>query len=141
MSRAWAHCSGVLGIAVTLVADAVLFFFVLVRMPDADVTLRIGIRGALLAAVGFELLKIIGTYTVAASASSATAGPFAEPARGAGVDPAGEPLDAVQCRLDGRGHARRTRCRRRPCRCVATTRQRPWTRQAPRSRRRPSGQR
>jgi membrane protein len=68
---------GVLGIAVTLVADAVLFFFVLVRMPDVDVPLRIGIRGALLAALGFEVLKIVGTYTVAASAQSATAGPFA----------------------------------------------------------------
>ncbi len=68
---------GLVGVAVTLAADAVMFFFVLVRMPAAEVSVRIGIRGALLAAVGFELLKIIGTYTVAASAHSATAGPFA----------------------------------------------------------------
>ena len=54
-----------------------MFFFVLVRLPQVDVPLRIGLRGALLAAVGFEILKIVGTYTIAASASSATAGPFA----------------------------------------------------------------
>jgi membrane protein len=68
---------GVIGIVITLAADAVLFFFVLVRLPEVDVPARIGIRGALLAAVGFEILKIVGTYTVAATAHSATAGPFA----------------------------------------------------------------
>jgi membrane protein len=68
---------GVIGIAVALVADAVIFFLVLVRLPQVDVPLRIGIRGSLLAAVGFEILKIVGTFTVAASSSSATLGPFA----------------------------------------------------------------
>lgn len=68
---------GVIGIAVTLAADAVLFFFVLVRLPNVTVPLRVGVRGATLAAAGFEVLKIVGTYTVAASSSSATAGPFA----------------------------------------------------------------
>ncbi len=69
---------GVIGIAVALAADAVMFFFVLTRLPEATVHVRVGIRGAILAAVGFEILKIVGTYTVAASASnSATAGPFA----------------------------------------------------------------
>jgi len=38
---------------------------------------RLRIRGALLAAVGFEILKIVGTYTVAATAHSPTYGPFA----------------------------------------------------------------
>jgi membrane protein len=68
---------GVIGIAVALAADAVMFFFVLTRLPEAEVHVRVGIRGASLAAVGFEILKIVGTYTVAASAQSATAGPFA----------------------------------------------------------------
>ena len=68
---------GVIGIAVALAADAVMFFFVLTRLPEAEVHVRVGIRGAILAAVGFEILKIVGTYTVAASAQSATAGPFA----------------------------------------------------------------
>ena len=68
---------GIIGIAVALAGDAVLFFLVLVRMPQVDVPVRIGIQGSVLAAVGFEILKIVGTYTVAASSSSATAGPFA----------------------------------------------------------------
>ena len=68
---------GVIGIAVALAADAVMFFFVLTRLPEAEVDVRVGVRGAILAAVGFEILKIVGTYTVAASAHSATAGPFA----------------------------------------------------------------
>ena len=68
---------GAIGILVTISADAVMFFFVLVRLPKVDVPARIGLRGALLAAVGFEILKIVGTYTIAASAQSATAGPFA----------------------------------------------------------------
>lgn len=68
---------GVVGIVVTLAADAVIFFFVLARLPAADVSVQVGTRGALLAAAGFEILKIVGTYTVAATAHSATAGPFA----------------------------------------------------------------
>ena len=36
-----------------------------------------GVRGALLGAVGFEVLKIVGTFTVANTANSPTAGPFA----------------------------------------------------------------
>ena len=68
---------GAVGILVTIVADAVIFFFVLVRIPQVEVPVRIGIKGALLAAAGFEILKIAGTYTIAASSHSATAGPFA----------------------------------------------------------------
>ena len=48
-----------------------MFFFVLVRLPVVDVPARIGIRGALLAAVGFEILKIVGTYTVARHGAAA----------------------------------------------------------------------
>ena len=68
---------GAIGFLVAVTADAVLLFLVLVRMPRADVPLRVGIQGALLAAVGFEVLKIVGTVTIALSAKSATAGPFA----------------------------------------------------------------
>ena len=60
-----------------MVGDAVVFFWLIVRLPDTDVPKRIGVRGALLGAVGFEILKIVGTYTVANTASSPTAGPFA----------------------------------------------------------------
>jgi membrane protein len=68
---------GAIGILVTLTADAVLFFLLLVRLPRAEVPLRIGVQGALLAAAGFEVLKIVGTVTVALSAKSPTLGPFA----------------------------------------------------------------
>lgn len=67
----------VIGILVTLAGDSVIFFYVLVRLPQAKVPLRAGIKGALLASVGFEILKIAGTYTIASSAHSPTAGPFA----------------------------------------------------------------
>jgi membrane protein len=68
---------GVIGIGVTLAGDAVIFFLVLTRLPRTHVPPRIALRGAVMAAVGFELLKIVGTYTIAASTGSATAGPFA----------------------------------------------------------------
>jgi membrane protein len=68
---------GAAGIIVAAFADAVIFFLVLVRLPRAEVQVRVGVRGALLGAVGFEILKIIGTYTVAAATRSPTAGPFA----------------------------------------------------------------
>jgi membrane protein len=42
-----------------------------------DVPVSIGFRGALMAAAGFEVLKVVGSYIIAASAHSATAGPFA----------------------------------------------------------------
>lgn len=66
-----------IGILVTLAGDAVIFFYVLVRLPQVRVPVRAGLKGALLASVGFEILKIAGTYTIAASAQSPTAGPFA----------------------------------------------------------------
>ena len=68
---------GVVGIVVALAGDTVIFYLFLTWMPRTEVPTRIGLRGAVLAAVGFEILKIVGTYTVAASAHSATAGPFA----------------------------------------------------------------
>jgi membrane protein len=68
---------GFAGIVVTLVADSVIFFLLLTRLPRADVPSRTGLRGAVLAALGFEILKIAGTYTIAATAGSPTAGPFA----------------------------------------------------------------
>jgi membrane protein len=68
---------GVAGVLAALLADSVIFFLVLTRLPRAEVPARAGARGAVLAAVGFEVLKIVGTYTVASTASSPTAGPFA----------------------------------------------------------------
>jgi membrane protein len=67
----------VAGILVAVLGDAVVFFWLVVRLPVTDVPKRIGLRGALLGAVGFEVLKIAGTFTVAHTADSPTAGPFA----------------------------------------------------------------
>lgn len=66
-----------LGIALALAGDLVIFWWLLVRLPDVDVPTRIALKGALLAAVGFEVLKIVGSYTIAHTANSPTAGPFA----------------------------------------------------------------
>jgi len=66
-----------LGIALALAGDTLIFWWLLVRLPAVEVPERIAWRGALLAATGFEVLKIVGTYTIAHTANSATAGPFA----------------------------------------------------------------
>lgn len=67
----------VVGIGIAVVGDAVIFWWLLIRLPDADVEKKVALRGALLAAVGFELLKIVGSFTIAHTANSTTAGPFA----------------------------------------------------------------
>jgi membrane protein len=68
---------GVLGIALAVIGDTVIFWWLLIRLPVVEVPERIAWRGALLAAVGFEVLKIVGTVTIALTADSPTAGPFA----------------------------------------------------------------
>ncbi len=67
----------VLGIAVAVAGDLIIFWWLLVRLPQMDVPGHIALKGALLASVGFEVLKIVGTYTIAHTANSPTAGPFA----------------------------------------------------------------
>ena len=67
----------VVGLALAVLGDMVIFSWLLVRLPAAEVPPRVVLKGALLAAVGFEILKIAGTYTIKRSASSTTAGPFA----------------------------------------------------------------
>jgi membrane protein len=66
-----------LGIAIAVIGDMIIFWWLLVRLPQADVPMKIALKGALLAAVGFEILKIVGTYTIAHTTKSPTAGPFA----------------------------------------------------------------
>jgi membrane protein len=79
----WADLPGahlllkIVGIAVAVAGDMVIFWWVLVGLPQIEVPVRIAVRGALLAALGFEVLKIVGTYTIAHTANSPTAGPFA----------------------------------------------------------------
>lgn len=67
----------VLGILIAVAGDLIIFSWLLVRLPVADVPARVALKGAVLAAIGFEVLKIVGTITIAKTASSPTAGPFA----------------------------------------------------------------
>jgi membrane protein len=67
----------VLGVLLAICGDLIIFSWLLVRLPGVSVPTRVAVKGALLAAVGFEVLKIVGTYTIAHTASSPTAGPFA----------------------------------------------------------------
>ncbi len=77
------HVSGlhyvltILTFVIAVAGDLLIFVWVLVRLPRADVPRSVALKGALLAAVGFEVLKVLGTYTIAKSAHSPTAGPFA----------------------------------------------------------------
>jgi len=66
----------VLGIALAMAGDMLLFAWLLVRLPRASVPPRVVLRGALLAAVGFEILKIVGTYYISRVTRSPTAGIF-----------------------------------------------------------------
>jgi len=66
-----------LGFALAVAGDTLIFWWLLVRLPAVEVPERVAWRGALLAAGGFEVLKIVGTYTIAHTANSPTAGPFA----------------------------------------------------------------
>jgi membrane protein len=67
----------VVGLALAVAGDMIIFSWLIVRLPGAEVAPRVVVKGALLASVGFEVLKIAGTYTIKRSASSPTAGPFA----------------------------------------------------------------
>jgi len=67
----------VLGLLLAVAGDVVIFWWLLVRLPAAHVAHRAGLHGAVLAAVGFEALKVVGTYTIAMASHSPTAGPFA----------------------------------------------------------------
>jgi membrane protein len=77
------HLAGVtilvkaLGVLLSVAGDFVIFWWMMVRLPLITVPTRVAVKGALMAAVGFEILKIIGSYTIAHTAQSPTAGPFA----------------------------------------------------------------
>jgi membrane protein len=54
----------------------VIFGFLLIRLPQASVPPGLAFRGALLAAIGFEILKIIGAYYLAIVGRSPAASAF-----------------------------------------------------------------
>jgi len=53
-----------IAVAVALLADTVLFAIVFSRLPGAKLTWRQVRSGAVLAAVGFEVLKLLGTFLI-----------------------------------------------------------------------------
>ena len=55
----------VLSVALALLADTVLFAILLSRLSGAHLPWRQVRSGALLGAVGFELLKLVGTFLIA----------------------------------------------------------------------------
>jgi membrane protein len=65
------------GFLLAVAGDMLIFAWILVVLPGADIPRIVVIRGTLIASIGFEILKVAGTYTIARSAHSATAGPFA----------------------------------------------------------------
>jgi membrane protein len=67
----------IIGIAIAVLGDMAIFWWVVIQLPDVDVPRRISVKTALLASVGFEVLKIVGSYVIAHTANSPTAGPFA----------------------------------------------------------------
>ncbi len=69
----------IFGIVLAVIGDTVIFCWLLVRLPDVDgvdVPARIVLRGGLLTAVGFELLKILGSYYIAQVTKSPAVGIF-----------------------------------------------------------------
>lgn len=67
----------IIGIALALAGDMLIFGWLLVRLPQAIVRRGVGLRVAILAAVGFEILKLAGTFFITRATQSATAGVFA----------------------------------------------------------------
>jgi membrane protein len=64
------------GYLLAVIGDVLIFSWVLGRLPQAHPPARAVFKGALLAAVGFGVLKVIGTYYIARVAHSPTVGLF-----------------------------------------------------------------
>jgi membrane protein len=62
----------VIGIGVALVADMLVLGFLLIRLPRAEVPRGTALRAAVLAAVGLEILKLIGAYYIKSVSQSPT---------------------------------------------------------------------
>jgi membrane protein len=64
------------GILLALAGDLVIFAWVLVRLPRTEPPASVVFKGALFASVGFEILKLIGTYYISRVTRSPAAGAF-----------------------------------------------------------------
>lgn len=68
--------TGLLAIVIAILGDMVIFLWVIVNLPRRRVPYRAVLRGALLGAVGFEILKYVGTIYIAQVTKSPAAGVF-----------------------------------------------------------------
>lgn len=67
----------VLGIALAILADMGLFLFLFTRLPRVSTPWRRVLKGTLLGAVGFEILKVVGSLLVARTTKNPVYGAFA----------------------------------------------------------------
>jgi membrane protein len=63
-------------ILIAAAGDVLVLGWMLIRLPQVSLPWRVSLRGAILAAAGFEFLKLIGTYYIAKVTHSPTAGVF-----------------------------------------------------------------
>lgn len=64
--------TGVLGILLGIAGSMLVFGWLLVWLPDVEVPRRTAFRATLIAAIGFEILKIVGTFYIARVVKSPT---------------------------------------------------------------------
>jgi membrane protein len=64
------------GILLALAGDLVIFAWVLVRLPRTEPPPGVAFKGALFASVGFEILKVVGTYYISRVTRSPAVGAF-----------------------------------------------------------------
>ncbi|MEP6463936.1 MAG: YihY/virulence factor BrkB family protein, partial [Frankiaceae bacterium] len=60
-------------IAIAMAANVVIFLYLFIRLPRVQTPWRRVIKGGVFAAVGFEILKLIGAFYIARTTSNATA--------------------------------------------------------------------
>jgi membrane protein len=63
----------IVGIVIAIAADMLIFGWMLTRLPRSPLTFRAVAKGALFASIGFEILKVGGTYYIARVAKSPSA--------------------------------------------------------------------
>jgi membrane protein len=63
--------TALLAILLAILGNMLIYGWILIRLPDVQVSRRTAFRTSLLAAVGFEILKVLGTYYIARVTSSA----------------------------------------------------------------------
>lgn len=75
--QGWARVLlGLLGVALGLVANWLIFLWVIARLPREHVTMRSAAKAALFGAVGFEVLKQVMTYYLASVTNSPSGAVF-----------------------------------------------------------------